>query len=180
MGYFHQTLILFESPQDRIRWLPPFQEALRRISVVPEETDIVVLNDMRNGKEKEPVVTAEYMLPEVALAHVMEWPGLGLLPYRHPYFNYEIGINYLTWNDREVDGMAVSFSGKDLKTPDRWQRQRALIEEIAHLTDYRYVVGDIGNAAEIHLDFEQSKSEIEAIIRQSTFEIDLRKNHAIT
>jgi len=110
---------------------------------------------------------------EEVLRLLSEWPGLGLLSYRHPLFNFPVTINYHTWGDAGIDGFTISFNGKELLSKEKIKEQ--LILDIISLVDYQYAVGDIGRQSSSYLDLAQSLSAIIESIEEGKFEMDFRR-----
>ncbi|UKB82397.1 hypothetical protein LF887_15440 [Chryseobacterium sp. MEBOG06] len=174
MSYFNGTLLLLKEKKDPKLFILDFNEKLKSINVLLQKSDseIVVFNDSRNEEEKEPIWLDKLMTDEDVINLVYSWKGLGLLTYRHPDFKFEMYINYLTWDDKYVDGFKVSFARKDTVFED--DRHKELIAKISKFVDYEYVVGDVNEESQNYISMEESLDEIKQHILKNSFEIDSR------
>ncbi|MFC3157986.1 hypothetical protein SAMN05443633_104327 [Chryseobacterium arachidis] len=174
MSIFYETLILLKEKKDPKSFILNFNENLKSINVLLEKSDseVMVFNDDRNEEEKEPIWLDTSMTDEEVVDLVCSWKGLGLLTYRHQDFQYDLGINYLTWNDKYLSGFVVSYAHKDTLFED--DRHKKLISKISEFIDYEYVIGNISIDSKIYIRMEDSLEKIKEHILKNSFEIDSR------
>jgi len=174
MSYFNGTLILLKEKKDPKLFMLDFNENLKSIDVLFQKSDyeIIVFNDSRNEEEKEPIELNKSMTDDYIIDLVCSWKGLGLLTYRHPDFEFELWINYLTWDDKYINAIKVSFARKDTMFEDN--RHEKLISKMSEFVDYEYVVGDINEESKNYISMEESLDKIKEHILESSFEIDSR------
>lgn len=177
MGYFNLTLVLFKEKKHPKTFLVDFHKKLKTISIILEKDDyeIIVFNDSIQGEEKEPIELNESMTDEDVINLVCFWKGLGMLSYRHPNFRYAFSINYLTWDDKFIDGFDIGFYSSEFRTNEDDKNHRKIISEIGNLVEYECIVGDIGNVSNHYIDLKQDLTKIKEIIKNKTFDIDSRK-----
>jgi hypothetical protein len=175
MSNFDETLILLKEKKEPKLFIMDFNEKLKSIDVVLEkdEYEIIVFNDTRNEEEKDYVELDESMTDEQVTDLICSWKGLGLLLYRHPDFRFQVGINYLTWDDQYLHGFEISFSDKDL-TFEGTDKQKELILKISQFIHYEYIVGDVGNASRTYISMKESLEGIKEHIMNNSFTIDSR------
>jgi hypothetical protein len=175
MSYFDGTLVLLKEKQEPKSFMIDFHEKLKSIDVmlVKDEYEIIAFNDSRSEEEKEPIRLNESMTDEHIIDLVCSWKGLGLLSYRHPDFKFQLGVNYLTWDDKYIYGFEISFAGNDL-VYEGSDKQKDLIFKISKFIDYQYIVGDIGNTSKNYISMEKSLDEIKEHILNNSFKIDSR------
>ncbi|MFC3158687.1 hypothetical protein [Chryseobacterium arachidis] len=174
MSYFNGTLILLKDKKDPKLFMLDFNENLKSIDVLFQKSnyETIIFNDSRNEEEKEPIELNKSMTHEHIINLVCSWKGLGLLTYRHQDFEYEVWINYLTWDDEYIYGFVLFFAPKDTIYEDN--RHEKLIFKISEFVDYKYVVGDINEESKNYISMEEDLDEIEEHILKSSFEIDSR------
>lgn len=174
MSYFNGTLILLKEKKESKSFILELNENLKSIGVLFQKSDseVIAFNDSRNDEEKEPIWLDTSMTDEEIINLVCSWKGLGILPYRHSEFKFELGINYLTWDDKHIYGFVISFARKDTLFEDN--RHEKLIYEISKFVDYKYVVGDINEESKNYISMEEGLDEIKEHILKSSFEIDSR------
>ncbi|WP_185287848.1 hypothetical protein [Chryseobacterium lactis] len=175
MSNFDETLVLLKEKKDPKSFIMDFNEKLRSVVVLLEKDkdEIIVFNDTQNEEEKEYVELGESTTDEQVVDLICSWKGLGQLLYRHPDFRFQIGINYLTWDDQSLHGFVISFSDKDLAF-EGTDKQKELILKIAQFIDYEYIVGDIGNVSKNYISMGKSLEEIKEHIMNHSFTIDSR------
>jgi hypothetical protein len=176
MSSFNVTLLLLEEKKEPKSFILDFNEKLKSIDVLLQKSDyeIIAFNDSRDKEEKEPVGLDESMADEYIIDLVCSWKGLGLLSYRHPDFKFELGINYLTWDDKHIYGFEISFADKDL-VGDRCVKHKELVYKIAEFIEYKYIVGDVDRSSKNYISREESLNKIKEFILNNSFEIDIRK-----
>lgn len=174
MSYFNGTLVLLKEKKEPKSFMLDLNEKLKSINVLLPKSDyeIIVFNDSRNEEEKDYIELDVSMTDEDVIDLVCSWKSLGTLGYRHPDFNFELGINYLTWDDKNVYGFKIFFARKDTMFEDN--RHEKLISKISEFVDYEYVVGDINEESENYIQMEESLEEIKEHILKNSFEIDSR------
>lgn len=178
MGWFDVTLVILEKAQNRNSFLSSFNEHLMTIDVKLdiEEGEFICYNDTQAGEEKEVTDLHNRMKTEDVLTLLSQWPGLGILSYRHPGFSHYITINYLTWDDNLIYGFTIGFNGKEVCLDPKKQQSRLLIDKICQLVNYRCAVGNIDNISDTYIDTSSELSSILKYIEKTTFELDKRKN----
>ncbi|KAB7531038.1 hypothetical protein F8C76_05945 [Flagellimonas olearia] len=137
-----------------------------------EDGEFICYNDTRSGDEKEITDLYNGMKTEDVLRLLSQWPGLGILSYRHPSFSHYVTINYLTWDDNLINGFSIGFNGKEVCLDPKKKQSELLINKISQFVDYRFVVGNIYNV----IDTSNRLSRIVKYIEKTTFEFDKRKN----
>ncbi|WP_300686885.1 hypothetical protein [Chryseobacterium sp.] len=175
MSYYNGTLILLKEKKEPKSFILNFNENLKSIDVVLQKSDyeIIVFNDSRKEEEKEPIELDESMTDEDVIDLLCSWTGLGVLSYRHPDFKFELGIDYLSWDDKYIYGFKVSFADNDLVYKG-YNKQRELISKISEFIDYEYIVGDINEDSQNYISMEESLDEIKEHILKNSFKIDSR------
>ena len=174
MGWFDISLILLKEKQDPRSFLLEIDRKLKAISVLLEvdDSDIIVFNDTRDEKENDVFDLNQTMSAKDIYGKVCDWPGLGLLSYRHPDFSFPITINYHSWDDHLLDGFTIGFNGHEVI--NKSVQKAALIIAIGNLFESKFIVGDIGNASGNYIDLDQTLKEVLSYIEQHKFEIDQR------
>lgn len=172
MSSFDITLFLLKEKKEPKLFMIDFNEKLKSINVLLEKNDyeIIVFNDSRNEEEKEHMYLNESMSDEQIIDMVCSWKGLGLISYRHPDFSMPLSINYLTWDDKYLDGFSVGFASND--TIFKEEQHEKLMTEISEFIDYEYVVGNIDS-----LDWNielLSLDKIKELMLNNSFKIDSR------
>ncbi len=137
-----------------------------------EDNELIVYNDTQNGLESEPFYLNNLMTLEQVLNHLCNWPGLGLLSYRHSNFRLPVTINFHTWDDNLLDGFTIEFDGSEVALNEKLKKE--LISDITTLVDFKYVVGDISNVSSTYINLQQSLPEILEYVEKWKFEIDIR------
>ncbi len=175
MSNFDQTLVLLKNKEKPLDFLLGFHQILVKNQLFLK-TDYVVYNDTRLGEEKEPdEVKTHLVSDEIFLLNAINsWLGLGLLLYTHPDFKYEIGFNFLSWDDVHLYGFEVSFHGHEFGEVAAFQKHRNFFEQLKTWIDYRYIVGDVGNASKNYIAMNKDFDEICQFIDSNHFEIDFR------
>lgn len=175
MGSFEESLVLLKEGQEPKPFISKLHQKLKDIDFILEIDDYeyIVFNDTRDEKEKEPISLKNSMSENEVIHELCSWKGLGLLSYRHPNFQFQVSINYVSWDDILINGFTISFYGKDVIF--REKAKKDLLLEIANLVDYKYVVGDIDNTSKTYIHLEQKLPKIINYIENHTFEIDIRK-----
>ena len=174
MGWFDVTLVLLKEKQLPISFLVDLHRNFKTINLKLEIDDyeFIVFNDTRDDKENQNKDLNKSMQSDEVIKHLCDWPGLGLLSYRHPDFNFSVTINYLTWDDKSINGFSIGFNGHEAaaKQINKFQ----LINDIAGLVNYQYTIGDIGDCSDNYIDLRENLSEVIRHIKNRKFEIDLR------
>ncbi|BAP32486.1 ATP-dependent DNA helicase RecQ [Chryseobacterium sp. StRB126] len=175
MSYFDETLILLKEKKDPKSFMMEFNEKLRSIDVLLRRygSVVVIFHDTRNEEEKEYIELDEPVIDEYVIDLLCSWKGLGFLSYRHPDFKLGLGISYLTWDDEHIDGLLISFAGKDVMFEGA-DKQKELILKISQCIDYEYIVGDVGDTSEKYISMEGSLEKIKEHIMNNSFTIDSR------
>lgn len=175
MSYFNGTFILLKEKKDPKSFILAFNEHLKSIDVLLQKSDyeIIVFNDSREEEEKEYIELDNSMANEEVVDLLCSWKGLGLLTYRHPDFQFEIWINYFTWDDEYVNGFKVSFADNDLIYGG--DKQKEFLVKITESIDYEYVVGDVNENSENYISMEESLDKIREHIVKNSFKIDSRR-----
>lgn len=178
MGWFDVTQVILEKAQDRNTFLSSFNNRLMSLDIKLdiEDGEFIGYNDTNSGEEKEITDLDDGMKTEDVLKLLSQWPGLGILSYRHPNFLHYITIDYLTWDDNLVYGFTIGFNGKEVCLDPKKKQSRLLINEISQLVDYRCVVGNIDNVSSTYINTSNKLSSILEYIEKTTFEFDKRKN----
>jgi hypothetical protein len=176
MGYFDVTLVLLKTKKDPGSFLAEFHKELRIINVTLEkdENDII-FNDSITDEEKEPFELNESMTDDEVLDLLCSWKGLGLLSYRHPDLSLPFSINYLTWDDKNIDGFDIGLYGKEFRNEEDEERHKTFVTKIGSLVDFETIIGDIGNTSEKYINLRQDLSQVKEIIKHNTFDIDIRQ-----
>lgn len=141
-------------------------------------TDLIVYNDMRNGDEKdaEEIDETNYKNEALIIDKVCNWPGLAYITYLHPHFHFDIGINYLTWDDKHLQGLEISISGKEFgRTENSFENHRKFFEQLRNLVDYKYIVGDVSGANGTGVRVNKDLDIICKFIESHSFKMDYRK-----
>lgn len=176
MGWFDVTFIILKDAQERKSFLTTFHTKLAKLNVHLDidEGEFICYNDTRSGEEKEITDLSKDMSVEDVIDLLSEWPGLGILSYRHPDFSHYVTINYLTWDDKHIHGFTIGFNGKEVCLSPKQEKSIELINQLSELVDCKYVVGSIDDDPGI--DFNDDLPEIVKYIEQTKFKkIDKRK-----
>lgn len=132
----------------------------------------IIFNDKRNDEEKEPLAFEDFKTNEEVIDILCSWEGLGLLSYRHADIEFPFYINYISWDDKYLQGMEISYK---MSTENYTNRDniRNIILRIIESIDPELAVGSIGNSEDdfrTHLNLEYSLKYIE----NKKFDIDSR------
>lgn len=175
MSNFDQTLVLLTNKEKPLDFLFRFHQILVENRLLLK-TDYLVYNDTRLGEEKEPNEVEAHLVSDenFLLPTIHSWPGLGLLLYTHPDFKYEIGFNFLSWDDVHLYGFEVSFHGHEFGEANAFQKHRDFFQQLKTWVNYRYIVGDIGNASKNYISMNNNLDDICQFIDSHRFEIDFR------
>lgn len=177
MGWFDQTLIILNEEQERNHFLASFHMNLASLNLKLDigDDDFICYNDTRSGEEKDCENLSERMNSEDVLKLLSEWSGLGILSYRHPNFSHCVTIDYLTWNDNQVQALVIGFNGKEVGFGSKEEKSLELIHQISELVAFKCVVGNIYD--DVSIDFNRDLSDILEYIRQTKFNrIDKQNN----
>jgi hypothetical protein len=176
MGWFDVTLVLLKERQNSKSLLLNLHRKFETINLVIEIDDdvFIVFNDTRDGREKEIAHLNSSMSVDKVLSLLCDWPGLGLLSYRHPKFKFPITLNFHTWADELIDGFTIGFNGHEVLSKEKEKEKEQIIFDIIRFVDYKYAVGDIGNVSDTYINLEQPLSTIIKYIENKKFEMDIR------
>jgi len=176
MGSYNTTLVLFKEKQDPKTFLSDFHKKIKDINVVLEKSDYqrIVFNDKRNEEEHEPIELYKLMTDEDIIDLLCSWGGLGLLSYRQNDIELALSINYVSWDDKFIEGIEVTFNRSYQNYINKNKIKDDVIIKIANCIDYKLVVGSIGDSEDefrTDLDLEYNLE----YIKNKKFDIDLRK-----
>ena len=176
MGWFDKALVIFKEAQDPKSFLLTFHEKLKstKLQLEIDDYEFITYSDTRDNQEREFEDLDEGMTVEKVIDLLCDWPGLGLLGYRHEDFAHSISINYLTWDDHLMHGFSLGFFGKEFLSDQSREKRDQLIRSISELVDYRFVVGDVGDLSKNEINTRDELPAIIAFIEQRKFELDLR------
>ncbi len=177
MGWFDETLVILKEEQERNHFLKTFHEKLNALAVTLDidDDEFICFNDTRNEEEKDLVDLSQDLKTEDVLKTLCQWPGLGILSYRHPNFSHYVSINYHTWNDDQIKAFVIGFNGKEVAFGTKEEKSLELILQISNLVDYECVVGSIYD--DVNIEFSRDLSDILKHISQTEFKrIDKRKH----
>lgn len=175
MGWFDVTFVMLKERQIPKPFLLNLHKKFEEIGLVLEieDDELIVFNDTQIGQENEPFYLNNLMSLEQVLDHLCNWPGLGLLSYRHSNFRLPVTIDFRTWDDNLLDGFTVGFSGREAVLNEKLKKE--LISDITKFVDFKFVVGDISNVSSTYINLELGLPEILEYIGKSKFELDIRK-----
>ena len=174
MGNFNKTFILLKGDENPKEFLVDFHEKLLRINIsLNKDWGVVIFNDKRNDEEKEPIELERFKTDKEIVDSLCSWDGLGLLPYRHINIEFPFHINYISWDDKHLQGIEISYELSAENYINRNDIKNNFILKIIELIGYKLVVGSIGDSEDdfrTDLDLEYNLKFIE----NKKFDIDIR------
>lgn len=174
MGSFNNTLILLKNNKNAKEFLVDFHEKLLKINISFERNwRKIIFNDKRNGEEKKSVEFEDFHTDKEIIHLLCSWYGLGLLSYTNTDVEFPFSINYISWDDKHLQGIEISYKLSAENYNNRENIKNKIILKIIGFVDAELAVGSIGNCEDdfrADLDLEYNLKYIE----NKRFDIDTR------
>ncbi len=147
MSYFENILFLLKKEQDPKSFLIDFHQKLHSLGItIDRDHSYVVFNDLKNEEEQEPAEIPENASDEEILKELYSWKGLGLLGYFRDGMDFYFSINYLSWDDAQIQGFDVGVQASFISYVNerkRFDQFKQLIVDLAEVTEYEFFAGDL-------------------------------------
>lgn len=174
MGNFNNTLIVLKNDNNAKDFLMDFHRKLFKLNIsLEKDWGFVVFNDKRNDEEKEPFELNDFNTDEEIIDFLCSWEGLGLLSYRHIDIEFPFHINYISWDDKCLQGIEISYKFSHENYINRNSIKNNVILKIIEFIDFKLVAGGVGDSEDdfrVDLDLEYNLKYIE----NKKFDIDIR------
>jgi hypothetical protein len=173
MGSFNNILIKFKNKEEPSFFLEEFQKRLKEIGITFEKSgSYLIFNDLIDESEKDPIEVSDSINDKDVIKLLISWKGLGLISYRNKNVDYPFHINYLSWNNKDLEGIQISFKTSNKNYNNKNMIKDSVVMKIAKLINFEFIIGSIGDSES---DFNISDiSEIMHYMKNRKFDIDIR------